>query len=228
MPPPYRTPAHRPTKKRRRGPADEDERSQNHLSRVGQIQRCSNCGAAGHKRRGCTKPINSAQQPKKPKEKNARRYATRSSTRGRKRASSQPPAQTSTRKKRAIASASSSQPLPREASSQPTQRPGCARGGPKFKPNPQALSKPKPAQAPSKPNSASGQPNPASAQPKPASRSTMKALSQPTKKASVQPNTASSSQPISKRAQFSVSSAHVSPQKLKLMAKLPPRKWGNL
>ncbi|RYR22160.1 hypothetical protein Ahy_B03g067441 [Arachis hypogaea] len=56
MPPPYRRPSHRPVKKRKQGPADEDNRSQNHLSRRGQVQRCSNCGAVGHKKGGCTKP----------------------------------------------------------------------------------------------------------------------------------------------------------------------------
>ncbi|RYR13049.1 hypothetical protein Ahy_B04g070248 isoform B [Arachis hypogaea] len=56
IPPPYRRPSHRPVKKRKRGPADEDNRSQTHLSRRGQVQRCSNCGGVGHKKSGCTKP----------------------------------------------------------------------------------------------------------------------------------------------------------------------------
>ncbi|RYR78987.1 hypothetical protein Ahy_A01g003844 isoform A [Arachis hypogaea] len=55
IPPPYRRPSHRPVKKRKRGSVDEDNRSQTHLSRRGQVQRCSNCGAMGHKKNGCTK-----------------------------------------------------------------------------------------------------------------------------------------------------------------------------
>ncbi|XP_072062123.1 uncharacterized protein [Arachis hypogaea] len=56
MPPPYRKPSHRPVKKKKRGPGDDDNRSQTHLSRRGQTQRCSNCGALGHKKSSCTKP----------------------------------------------------------------------------------------------------------------------------------------------------------------------------
>ncbi|RYR14317.1 hypothetical protein Ahy_B04g070873 isoform B [Arachis hypogaea] len=56
MPPPYRKPSHRPVKMRKRGLGDDDNRSQTHLSRRGQTQRCSNCGAQGHKKSGCTKP----------------------------------------------------------------------------------------------------------------------------------------------------------------------------
>ncbi|RYR23713.1 hypothetical protein Ahy_B02g057198 [Arachis hypogaea] len=50
MPPPYRRPSHIPVKKRKRGSGDEENRSQNHLSQRGQIQRCSNCGDVGHKK----------------------------------------------------------------------------------------------------------------------------------------------------------------------------------
>ncbi|XP_057760884.1 uncharacterized protein LOC130981304 [Arachis stenosperma] len=56
MPPPYRRPSHRPVKKRKRGPDEAPDSSQTHLSRRGQIQRCSNCGESGHKRGGCKKP----------------------------------------------------------------------------------------------------------------------------------------------------------------------------
>ncbi|XP_015965270.3 uncharacterized protein LOC107489002 [Arachis duranensis] len=56
MPPPYRKPSHRPVKKRKRGPDEPPDSSQSHLSRRGQIQRCSNCGESGHKRGGCKKP----------------------------------------------------------------------------------------------------------------------------------------------------------------------------
>ncbi|RYR11098.1 hypothetical protein Ahy_B05g079583 [Arachis hypogaea] len=44
MLPPYRKPSHRPVKKRKRGPDKVEDRSQSHLSRRGQIQRCSKCG----------------------------------------------------------------------------------------------------------------------------------------------------------------------------------------
>ncbi|MED6112870.1 hypothetical protein PIB30_065642 [Stylosanthes scabra] len=61
LPPPYRRPSHKPVKKRRKGHGEEEDRSQNHLSRRGQIQRCSNCGAAGHKKIGCPRPPSDAQ-----------------------------------------------------------------------------------------------------------------------------------------------------------------------
>ncbi|XP_029150065.1 uncharacterized protein [Arachis hypogaea] len=64
MPPPYRKPSHRPVKKRKRGPDEPPDSSQSHLSRRGQIQRCSNCGESGHKRGGCKKPSLDAQQPR--------------------------------------------------------------------------------------------------------------------------------------------------------------------
>ncbi|RYR53794.1 hypothetical protein Ahy_A06g029045 [Arachis hypogaea] len=48
MPPPYRRPSHRPVKKKKRGPGDEN-RSQTHLFR------------RGHKKGGCTKPKKSVQ-----------------------------------------------------------------------------------------------------------------------------------------------------------------------
>ncbi|RYR19370.1 hypothetical protein Ahy_B03g064132 [Arachis hypogaea] len=55
MPPPYRKPSHRPVKKRKRGPDKAPDSSQSHLSRRGQIQRCSNCGESRHKRGGFKK-----------------------------------------------------------------------------------------------------------------------------------------------------------------------------
>ncbi|RYQ94666.1 hypothetical protein Ahy_B08g089608 [Arachis hypogaea] len=44
MPPPYRRPNHRLVKKRKRGPGDKENRSQNHMSQRDQIQICSNFG----------------------------------------------------------------------------------------------------------------------------------------------------------------------------------------
>ncbi|MED6193582.1 hypothetical protein PIB30_020890 [Stylosanthes scabra] len=206
LPPSFRTPSHRPTKKRRRGPIEEEGSNRTRMSWVGQIQKCSNCGAAGHKRRGCPKPLTTVQPHKKSKGK----AATRSSSRGKKRSSSQPPAQARASKKRAATTSSSSQPLPLNPSSQPNR--GSGRGGPKFRPNQQ--------QPPSQPSS--------SCQPKVASTKSRKSMTQPTKKSSTASNFASSSQLAPMRIDFSVSSTHVSPKKLKLMAKLPPRKWGNI
>ncbi|RYR52701.1 hypothetical protein Ahy_A06g027593 [Arachis hypogaea] len=53
MPPPYRRSSHRPVKKRKRGLGNEENKSQNYLSRRGQIQRYSNYGAVRHKKGGC-------------------------------------------------------------------------------------------------------------------------------------------------------------------------------
>ncbi|RYR65096.1 hypothetical protein Ahy_A03g011087 [Arachis hypogaea] len=64
MPPPYRRPSHRPVKKRKRGPEESEDRCQTHLSKRGHTQRCSRCGAAGHKRGRCNNPPLPAQPPK--------------------------------------------------------------------------------------------------------------------------------------------------------------------
>ncbi|KAL4294633.1 hypothetical protein AHAS_Ahas18G0247600 [Arachis hypogaea] len=129
MPPPYRRPSHRPVKKRKRGPGDEDNRSQTHLSRRGQTQKCSNYGALGHKKSGCTKPKKKVQ------------YATQQAGKGPKRgikvASSQPLGQTVQRGK-----------LSRTSCSQPnsaTTQPNPATTQPKKPSNPKApLSQPLP------------------------------------------------------------------------------------
>ncbi|XP_029150790.1 uncharacterized protein [Arachis hypogaea] len=52
MPPPYGKPSHRPVKNRKKGPEKAEDRSQSHLSRREQIQKCSNCGESGHNARG--------------------------------------------------------------------------------------------------------------------------------------------------------------------------------
>ncbi|RYR10891.1 hypothetical protein Ahy_B05g079366 [Arachis hypogaea] len=99
MPPPYRKPSHKPVKKRKRGPDEVEDRSQSHLSRRGQIQRCSNCGELGHKRGGCKKPPFSAQPLKQPVVKRTNRGRKTSSTTPitRSKASSQPAMQPATR-----------------------------------------------------------------------------------------------------------------------------------
>ncbi|RYR00271.1 hypothetical protein Ahy_B07g088377 [Arachis hypogaea] len=109
MPPPYRRLSHRPVKKRKRGLGDEDNRSQTHLSRRGQIQRCSNCGGVGHKKSGCTKP--KKVQP-------ATQQAGKGLKRGMKVSSSQPPGQIVQRGK--LSRTSCSQPNPATTQPNPT------------------------------------------------------------------------------------------------------------
>ncbi|MED6110472.1 hypothetical protein PIB30_043224 [Stylosanthes scabra] len=110
MSPPFRTPSHRPTKKRRRGPLEEEGSSQSCLSRVGQIQRCSNCGAAGHKKRGCPKPVTRSSAVSKGKGKNVQKQGSKSTKGGTKRSSSQSPPEA--HKKKKLTRGSSSQPQP--------------------------------------------------------------------------------------------------------------------
>ncbi|MED6218633.1 hypothetical protein PIB30_028331 [Stylosanthes scabra] len=96
--------------------------------------------------------------------------------------------------------------------------PGSTRTGPNKKPTP-APSTTKPAKPKNHPPS-----NASSSRSKPSTQPTQKKASKSTKPIS-------SSQPIRRRAQFSAANyenPHVSPQKLRLMAKLPPRDWGNL
>ncbi|RYR46016.1 hypothetical protein Ahy_A07g031787 [Arachis hypogaea] len=57
MPPTYRRPSHQSVKKRRTSTKKEEQSSHTHLLMRGQIQRCSRCGAAGHKKGRCPKPI---------------------------------------------------------------------------------------------------------------------------------------------------------------------------
>ncbi|XP_072087297.1 uncharacterized protein [Arachis hypogaea] len=89
MSPPYRKPSHRPVKKRKRGPDESEARIQTHLSRRGQIQWCSNCGASGHKRGRCSNPPLPAQPPKQ--------SAVKKTNGGRKRSISKPAVQSAIR-----------------------------------------------------------------------------------------------------------------------------------
>ncbi|XP_015948297.1 uncharacterized protein LOC107473257 [Arachis duranensis] len=100
MPPLYRKPSHRPVKKRKRGPDESEARCQTHLSRKGQIQRCSKCGAPGHKRGRCNNLPLPAQLPKQ--------TAAKKTNEGRKRSISQPA--TRGRKRSKPQGKSSSQP----------------------------------------------------------------------------------------------------------------------
>ncbi|MED6132230.1 hypothetical protein PIB30_017307 [Stylosanthes scabra] len=217
MPPPYRTPSHRPTKKRRRAAyEDEDKRVQTHLPRRGQIQRCSNCGAAGHKRRGCPKPPKSAQVSKKTKSNSATKGkgATKSTKGGIKKSLSQPPP-SSMEKGKAAAASSSSQPLPR---SPPIAKQSLVGSTRRARPIPSRASQVQTSSQPIKTAATALQ------APRPKTRSS----SQPTKISTKETTKASTS---GKKPVFcvrSVCSPHVSPKNLKMMAKLPPGSWGNI
>ncbi|MED6222212.1 hypothetical protein PIB30_062173 [Stylosanthes scabra] len=102
MPPPFRKPSHRPTKKIKRGPGEDEGRNPNHVSRIGQVQRCSNCGAARPSKKAKT-TTSSNDKGKK---------SQNSITKGAVKSLSQPPPHTSTKKGKAAVGVSSSQPLP--------------------------------------------------------------------------------------------------------------------
>ncbi|RYR22662.1 hypothetical protein Ahy_B03g067970 [Arachis hypogaea] len=148
MPPPYRKPSHRPVKKRKRGPDESETRCQIHLSKRGQIQRCSKYGALGHKRGRCSNPPLPTQPPKQTaaKKTNGGRKisqpAVQSTTRGRKRSkpqeklSSQPqPAPSSTPITRSKSSHSQPIPKPTTHASRPNSTPAATpKQRPKMKP----------------------------------------------------------------------------------------------
>ncbi|RYQ91969.1 hypothetical protein Ahy_B09g098045 [Arachis hypogaea] len=206
MPPPYRKPSHRPVKKRKRGPNESEDRCQTHLSRRGQIQRCSKCGAAGHKRGRCSNPPLPAQPPKQTTAKIA--------TRGRKRSILKPAMQSATRgRKRSKAQGnSSSQPQPATSSTSIT-RSNSSHSQPIPKPTTHAT-RPNTTPAATPQRMPNMKPIRSSTQPPPAAK---------------EKGASSSSQPPMNRVSFTHNIAlHVSPRKLRLMAKLPPRKWGKL
>ncbi|MED6133638.1 hypothetical protein PIB30_030033 [Stylosanthes scabra] len=219
---------------RRRGPDEEDRRNQTHLSRVGQIQRCGNCGAAGHKRGGCPKPPKAAQPPKKTKTRSSSKGKGQATTKHLIRAAakslSQPTPQPFTRKRKLSEVASSlCQPNSSNIAAGPSQS---SRGRVRV-----STSNPKPATQVAKPNppkkSAAVKPNP---QKKSAAttRLTGQSSSQPTKITNAAPKLSSkpsSSRPTGQRPIFcvrNVGGVHVSPQKLRKMARLPPRAWNNI
>ncbi|RYQ96548.1 hypothetical protein Ahy_B08g092336 [Arachis hypogaea] len=128
IPPPYRRPSHRPMKKRKRGAADEDNRSQTHLSRRGEVQRCSNCGGVGHKKSGCSQPKKRAQSSTKRAKKNAPKLAPgQTAWGGRKRNTAPSPTnlstshtrKTPTRPKKHEARPTTEAPQPKKASTKP-------------------------------------------------------------------------------------------------------------
>ncbi|RYR40062.1 hypothetical protein Ahy_A09g045729 [Arachis hypogaea] len=197
MPPPYRRPSHRPVKKRRAAPGDEEQSSRTQLSRKGETQRCSLCGSVGHKRSRCPKPIEELKGSTKTNHLPAKG--------GRKTASSHP-------KRKAV---SATQP-PSAAQSNNAAQPKRPRDRPKgtTKPNSSTQPAPQPNKVASPTISA---PPSSSSQP----ATTTIPSSQPTL-------TTSSSQPVGHFSARLSGAPHISPKKLKLMAKLPPRKWGML
>ncbi|RYQ83643.1 hypothetical protein Ahy_B10g102399 [Arachis hypogaea] len=132
IPPPYRRPSHRPAKKRKRGAADEDNRSQTHLSRRGEVQRCSNCGGVGHKKSGCSQPKKRAQSSTKRAKKNAPKLAPGQTAWGERKRNTTPsptnlPAshtrKTPTRPKKHEARPTTEAPQPKKASTKPRKHP---------------------------------------------------------------------------------------------------------
>ncbi|RYR48973.1 hypothetical protein Ahy_A07g035175 [Arachis hypogaea] len=242
MPPSYRRPSHRPVKKRKRGPEESENRCHTHLSRRGRTQRCSRCGVVGHKRGRCSNPpltISSVLtmfclgfialfsicmlvfkcfllgilQAQPPKETGAKK-----ATRGRKSTTSKPVMQTATRgRKRSRGQGNpSSQPQP-AMSSTPITRSKSSHSQPI----------PKPSTTATRPNT--------TAAATPQSRPNKKPIKKPIKSSTQPPpvtkdkGASSSSQPMMHKVSFSHNIALlVSPRKLRLMAKLPPREWEKL
>ncbi|RYQ83050.1 hypothetical protein Ahy_B10g101666 [Arachis hypogaea] len=198
IPPPYRRLSHRPVKKRKRGAADEDNRSQTHLSRRGEVQRCFNCGGVGHKKNGCSQPKKRAQSSTKKAKKNAPKLA---------------PGQTAWGgRKRNTASSPTNLPASHTRKPPPTR--------PKKHEARPTTEAPQPKKASTKPKKASTQPNIlAQTKNKAASSATSTSNKQPPSQPSVRKRPFSIIQ---------CSAPHLPLQKLRLMAKLPPSQWENL
>ncbi|RYR07628.1 hypothetical protein Ahy_B05g075028 [Arachis hypogaea] len=196
-------PSHRPVKKRKRGPDEALDSSRSHLSRKGQIQRCPNCGESGHKRGGCKKPSLDAEQP--------RQAAVKRTKEGRKPSSGMP----ITRSK------ASSQPVMQSASG------GRRRSNRQDK----SSSQPQPATTSSRPKSTQSRSKPKPPSPRPNTPPAGTLHQRP----KIKPIRSSIQQPPAPKEKDASSSTfshrislHVSPRKLRLMAKLPPRLWGKL
>ncbi|RYR68266.1 hypothetical protein Ahy_A03g014752 [Arachis hypogaea] len=173
-----------------------------HLSRREKIQRCSNCGASGHKRGRCSNSPLLAQ----PLKQSAVKKKTNG---GRKRSISQPAVHSATRgrKRSKPQEKSSSQPQP-ATSSTPITRSKSSHSQPISKPTTHA-SKPKTTPAATPQRRPKMKPIKSSTQPPPATK---------------EKGASSSSQPVMNKVSFTHNIAlHVSPRKLRLMAKLPPR-----
>ncbi|RYR47835.1 hypothetical protein Ahy_A07g033811 [Arachis hypogaea] len=196
-------PSHRQVKKRKPAAGDEEESSRTHMSRKGEKQRCSICGVVGHNKSRCPKPIeNEAQNSKKQSKGNQSRGSNNSippaAKGGKKSASTQPTPKLTVKRK--IASATQPTSSAQSNTVAPPKRP---RGRPK------GTLKPTPSAHPDPPTSSS-QPT-----------STVLPASHPS-------FATASSQPTRHYSVSCTGGPHVSPRKLKLMAKLPPRKWGLL
>ncbi|RYQ92361.1 hypothetical protein Ahy_B09g098561 [Arachis hypogaea] len=200
----YRKQYKRIVKKKKRGPDESEDRCQTHLSRRGQKQRCSRCGAAGHKRGRCSNPPLPAQHPKQ--------TAAKIATRGRKSSILKPAIQSATRgRKRSRAQGNlSSQPQP-ASSSTPITRFKSSHSQPIPKPRTHAT-RPNTTAAATPQRRPNKKPIKSSTQPPPVTKDK---------------GASSLSQPMMHKVFFTQNIAlHVSPRKLKLMAKLPPREWG--
>ncbi|RYQ94975.1 hypothetical protein Ahy_B08g089959 [Arachis hypogaea] len=209
MPPPYRRPSHRPVKKRRAAVGDEEQSSRTHLSRRGEKQRCSLCGSVGHNKSRCPKPIEELQSKKKGKQqKGSTKSNHLAANGGRKTASSQPNPKQSVKRK----AVSAIQP-PSAAQSNNAAQPKRPRGRPKGTTKPKCSTQPAP--HPNKVASPTSLAPPSSSS-QPATRTLPS--SQPTL-------STSSNQPVGHFSARLSGAPHISPKKLKLMAKLSPRKW---
>ncbi|XP_016167989.1 putative protein TPRXL [Arachis ipaensis] len=199
-------------KKRRAVAGDEEQSSRTHLSRKREKQRCSLCGSVGHNKSRCPKPIEDLQSKNKEKQqKESTKSNHLAAKEGRKTASSQPIPKQSVKRK----AVSATQP-PSSTQSNNAAQPKSPRGRPKetTKPNCSTQHDLQPNKVASPTSSA-----PSSSSSQPATRTLPS--SQPTL-------TTSSSQPVRHFSARLSGAPHISPKKLKLMAKLPLRKWGML
>ncbi|RYQ83741.1 hypothetical protein Ahy_B10g102553 [Arachis hypogaea] len=211
MPLPYQRPSHRPVKKRKAAAGDEEQSNRTHLSKKGEIQRCSLCGPVGHNRSRCPKPIEELSKNKGKQQQGSTKSNHLPAKGGRKTAFSQPNPKQSVKRK----AVSASQP-PSAAQSNNAAQPKRPRGKSKGTAKPKSSTQPTP--QPNKVASPTTSALPSSSS-QPATRTIPS--SQPTL-------TTSSSQPVGHFSARLSGAPHISPKKLKLMAKLPPRKWGML
>ncbi|RYQ99384.1 hypothetical protein Ahy_B07g087331 [Arachis hypogaea] len=188
-------------------PDESEARCQTHLSRRGQIQRCSKCGALGHKRGRCSNPPLPVTQPPK-------QTAAKIATRRRKRSVSKPAVQSATRgRKRSKPQENSSSQSQPATSSTPITRSKSSHSQPIPKPTTH-VTRPNTTPAATPQRRPNMKPIRSSTQPPPAAK---------------EKGASSLSQLIMNKVSFTHNIAlHVSPRKLRLMAKLPPREWEKL
>ncbi|RYR74808.1 hypothetical protein Ahy_A02g009520 [Arachis hypogaea] len=189
--------------KRRAAAGDEEQSSCTHLSRKGEKQRCSICGSVGHNKSRCPKPIEDLSKNKGKQQKESTKSKPPTAKGGRKTASSQPIPKLSVKRK----AGSATQP-PSSAQSNNAAYPKRPRGRPKVLGSTQHDSQPNKIVSPT-----------SSAPPSSSSQPTIRTLpsAQP-------PLGTSSNQPVDHLSVRLSGEPHISPKKLKLMAKLPPKK----